>query len=110
GPTKPDSLRPKPILTRLHFAGYLVAGLTLTGFLGGERGINWIGQLIRDRQNRCAAGRARRGSGEASVFKGPVDGDARHRTRGRPSGWGRAGSSPYASGRPPLSCRVGRVS
>ena len=34
----------------------LVAGLTLLGFLagllGGESGINWVGQLIRDRENR----------------------------------------------------------
>lgn len=33
----------------------LVAGLTLAGFLvgllGGERGINWIGRMIRGREN-----------------------------------------------------------
>jgi hypothetical protein len=33
----------------------LVIGLTLVGFLvgflGGERGINWIGQMIRDRED-----------------------------------------------------------
>ncbi len=34
----------------------LVPGLTLAGFLagllGGERGVNWIGRTIRDRENR----------------------------------------------------------
>jgi hypothetical protein len=33
----------------------ILVGLTATGFLvgllGGERGINWIGQMIRDRQH-----------------------------------------------------------
>jgi hypothetical protein len=35
---------------------WLVPGLSLAGFLfglfGGERGVNWIGRMIRDRENR----------------------------------------------------------
>jgi hypothetical protein len=38
-------------LCPLEFAGVLVAVLTLAGFLlgllGGERGINWVGRMIR---------------------------------------------------------------
>jgi hypothetical protein len=34
----------------------LVAGLTVVGFLagtlGGERGVNWIGRMIRERENK----------------------------------------------------------
>ncbi len=50
------------IISRFRFlispdlgGGYLVAGLTLLGFLagtfGGVRGIEWIGRKIRDREN-----------------------------------------------------------
>ncbi|HZY84205.1 MAG TPA: hypothetical protein VFE78_05210 [Gemmataceae bacterium] len=39
-----------------EFAWALVGGLTLLGFLfgtfGGERGINWVGRMIRDREER----------------------------------------------------------
>jgi len=39
-----------------YVGGIIVAGFTLAAFLvgllGGERGINWIGRTIRDRENR----------------------------------------------------------
>jgi hypothetical protein len=40
----------------VRYSWVLVAGLTLLGFLagvlGGERGVNWIGSLIRRREQR----------------------------------------------------------
>ena len=42
---------------RWRESGLLIAGLTVAGFLlgvlGGERGINWIGRLIRAREEDC---------------------------------------------------------
>jgi hypothetical protein len=39
---------------RLRAGGLLIAGLTVAGFLlgvlGGERGINWVGRMIRSRE------------------------------------------------------------
>ena len=39
---------------RVRRAWLIIVGLTLAGFLiggfGGERGINWIGRMIRDRE------------------------------------------------------------
>ena len=50
------------ILAQWRFAGVseeemaFSAGLTLMGFLiglfGGERGINWVGRIIREREDR----------------------------------------------------------
>jgi len=49
------------LLSRLSVFGhwsarYLIPGLTVIGFLagllGGERGINFVGEMIRDRENR----------------------------------------------------------
>jgi len=40
----------------LEFSWALIGGLTLLGFLfgtlGGERGVNWVGRVIRDREER----------------------------------------------------------
>ncbi len=41
---------------RLTGGWKLIAGLTVAGFLagtfGGERGVNWVGRMIRDREER----------------------------------------------------------
>jgi hypothetical protein len=43
-------------VVELTGAWALIAGLTLAGFLaglfGGERGINWVGRMIRERESR----------------------------------------------------------
>ena len=43
-------------LVPLEAAWALVGGLTLLGFLfgafGGERGVNWVGRMIREREER----------------------------------------------------------
>jgi hypothetical protein len=43
-----------PFFRLFGHTGWTVAGLTLLGFLfgtfGGERGINWIGRMIRERE------------------------------------------------------------